>query len=205
MAVTAQEYVAHLKALLPPGPAWPRGDAASMYAMLIEVWANEFTRIDARAHALINEADPRFCAETFDEWLTQWGLPDECVLLWSNANQSTLRTLLVHKVTSVGGQTVQYFCDLAAMFGYLIEIDEFRGYTVMADTLDVLAEELWPSTWEVNVLKSAGTKMTYHQVTGDVSEPLAWWGDALIECLIRRYAPAHTNVSFAYIDEVSNA
>ena len=117
-------------------------------------------------------------------------------------NNTTLRKLLIQKVTSIGGQTPQFFIDLASMFGYTIEIDEFRGYTVMADTLDVLAEELWPSTWEVNVLQSAGEKMTYHEVTGGVEEPLAWWGDALIECLIRRYAPAHTQVSFAYIDEV---
>lgn len=202
MAITAQEYVAGLKALLPPGPAWPRGDSTSLLALLIETWAQEFARVDARAHALITEADPRFCQETFQEWLTQWGLPDECIKLWSTINNTTLRNLLVYKVTSLGGQTPQFFIDLAAMFGYQIEIDEFRGYTVMADTLDVLADELWPSTWEVNVLQSAGTKMSYHEVTGGVEEPLAWWGDALIECLIRRYAPAHTQVGFAYIDEV---
>lgn len=202
MAVTAQEYVEQLKALLPPGPAWPRGDSASMFALLIETWGAEFARVDARARALILEADPRFCQETFEDWLKQWGLPDDCIKLWSTVNNTTLRKLLIQKVTSIGGQTPKFFIDLASMFGYTIEIDEFRGYTVMADTLDVLAEELWPSTWEVNVLQTAGAKMTYHEVTGGVEEPLAWWGDALIECLIRRYAPAHTEVSFAYIDEV---
>ena len=202
MAVTAQEYVNQLKALLPPGPAWPRGDSTSMLALLIETWATEFARVDARAAALIAEADPRFCQETFQDWLAQWGLPDECTKLWAHLNTTTLRTLLLQKVTGIGGQTPQFFFDLAGMFGYVIEIDEYRSYTVIADTLDVLADELWPSTWEVNVLQSAGTKMTYHEVTGGVEEPLAWWGDALIECLIRKYAPAHTQVSFSYIDEV---
>lgn len=199
MAVSAADYVAQLKELLPPGPAWPRGDSASMLAMLIEVWAQEFAKVDARVHALVTEADPRAAQETFSEWLEQWGLPDECIELWSTVNNNTLRTLLVQKVTTVGGQNRQFFIDLAAQFGYQIEIDEFRRHTVMSDTLDVLADELWPSTWRVNVFGSAGSKTTYHEVTGGAEEALAWWGDMLIECLIRRYAPAQADLYFGYL------
>ena len=65
MAVTAHEYVGMLKELLPPGPAWPRGDSTSLYAMMFEVWGTELARIDSRANALIKEADPRFAIETF--------------------------------------------------------------------------------------------------------------------------------------------
>lgn len=55
MAVTAAEYDANIKALLPPGPAWPRDDTGSVMAMLIECWAVEFSRVDSQAMALINE------------------------------------------------------------------------------------------------------------------------------------------------------
>ena len=53
MAVTAAEYDANIKALLPPGPAWPRDDTGSVMAMLIECWAVEFSRVDSQAMALI--------------------------------------------------------------------------------------------------------------------------------------------------------
>ena len=35
---TQEEYARMVKQLLPPGPAWERGDATSMIAMMIEVW-----------------------------------------------------------------------------------------------------------------------------------------------------------------------
>ena len=164
MAVTTQaEYEKLLKQLLPPGPAWPRGDAASLMAMMIEVWAAELSRVDSRARSLVKEADPRFAIETFDEWLEDWGLPDACTQAWADINTSILRTLLIYKVRTIGRQDRQYFVDLAAMFGYRIVIDEFRQHTVISTSMDALCEEPWPYTWRVNVLESAGGVMTLPQ------------------------------------------
>ena len=200
MAVTANEYVGMLKELLPPGPGWPRGDSTSLYAMMFEVWAIELARIDSRANALITEADPRFAIETFPEWLQEWGLPDECLKLWGATDINTLRRLLIWKMTTVGCQTPQFFIDLAAMFGYLIVIDEFSGYSVMSRVNDVLADGIWPHTWRVNVIGGSNNTLQWHEVTGETNEALAWWGDSVIECLIRRYAPAHTTLYFGYWD-----
>lgn len=200
MAVSASEYVGMLKELLPHGVAWPRGDSTSLYALMFEVWGAELARVDARARALITEDDPRFAIETFQEWLDEWGLPDDCIRAWSDANDSTLRKLLLWKIQTVGSQNWQFFVDLAAMFGYVITIDEFNRHSVRSRTSDVLSEEVWPHTWRVNVLAAQGSAMTYHEVTGDAKEPLAWWGDSLIECLIKRYAPAHCTLIFAYHD-----
>ena len=200
MAVSASEYVGMLKELLPHGVAWPRGDSTSLYALMFEVWGAELARVDARARAFITEDDPRFAIETFQEWLDEWGLPDDCIRAWSDANDSTLRKLLLWKIQTVGSQNWQFFVDLAAMFGYVITIDEFNRHSVRSRTSDVLSEEMWPHTWRVNVLAAQGSAMTYHEVTGDAKEPLAWWGDSLIECLIKRYAPAHCTLIFAYHD-----
>lgn len=200
MAVSASEYVGMLKELLPHGVAWPRGDSTSLYALMFEVWGAELARVDARARALITEDDPRFAIETFQEWLDEWGLPDDCIRAWSDANDPTLRKLLLWKIQTVGSQNWQFFVDLATMFGYVITIDEFNRHSVRSRTSDVLSEETWPHTWRVNVLAAQGSAMTYHEVTGDAKEPLAWWGDSLIECLIKRYAPAHCTLIFAYHD-----
>lgn len=54
MELTTQaEYARMLKQLLPPGPAWPRGDATSLMGMMIEVWAEEFSRVDSRVRTLM--------------------------------------------------------------------------------------------------------------------------------------------------------
>lgn len=187
-----------LKQLLPPGYAWPRGDATSLIGMMIEVWAEELSRVDSRARALMREADPRFATETFQEWLNDWGLPDDCIRAWSQANDSTLRTLLLYKIRAIGRQDRQYFIELAEMFGYRIEIDEFRCHSVQSDAMDVLAGEAWRNVWRVNVMTGAGSVMGWHNTMGGVDEALAWWGDRLIECLIKRYAPAHTDLYFGY-------
>lgn len=198
MGVTAKEYVGMLKELLPPGPAWPRGDSTSLYALMFEVWGAELARVDSRARALVTEADPRVAIETFPDWLDEWGLPDECILAWSEANDSTLRNLLLWKIKTVGSLNWKYFVDLAGFFGYIVTIDEFFKHTVRSRVSDVLASERWPHTWRVNVLSAQGAAMTYHDVKGDAKEPLAWWGDLLIECLIKRYTPAHTTLYIAY-------
>lgn len=200
MAVTALEFTEQLKELLPPGPAFPRGDSSSLLAMLLEVFATELSRADSRIDALLTEADPGFAVETFQEWLTQWGLPDECALQWQNLNDQTLRDLLLWKITSNGSPTVKFFVDLAAMFGYSIFIDEFRRFRVTSRVTDVLADENWAHYWRVNVINTGDSSVTWHRVTGEAKEPLAWWGDNLIECLIRRYAPAHTVLSFGYLE-----
>ncbi len=200
MAVTAQEYVSQLKELLPPGLAFPRGDSTSLLALMMEVWGAELARVDGRAGRLITEMDPRQATETFQEWLTQWGLPDDCIKLWTSANDSTLRSLLLWKMKDTGSPNLQFFRDLAEMFGYTITIDEFFRHTVRSHTCDVLATERWPNTWRINVNGKLGSKVTYHEVRGGAEEALAWWGDAMIECLIRRYAPAHTQLFFGYFE-----
>ena len=201
MAVaTAQEYVNQLKALLPPGPAFPRGDSTSLFAMMLEVWGAELARVDGRACQVIEEADPRQAIETFQEWLDQWGLPDECIKLWSQNSNSMLRALLLWKIKDTGSPNLAFFRDLAAMFGYTITIDEFFRHSVRSRSSEVLASERWPNTWRVNVCSGLGAKVTYHQVTGGAEEALAWWGDAIIECLIKRYAPAHTKIYFGYYE-----
>ena len=195
---TQEEYARMVKQLLPPGPAWERGDATSMIAMMIEVWAEELARVDSRVRTLVREADPRFAVETFKDWLDGWGLPDDCLRAWADMNVTTLRTLLLYKIKTIGRQDRQYFIDLAEMFGYRIVIDEFRTHTVQSTAMDGLFGEEWPHVWRVNVLTGAGSVMGYHTVLGQVSEALAWWGDRLIECLIKRYAPAHTELYFGY-------
>lgn len=199
MAATYKDYEEQLRQLLPPGPAFPRGDYESMMAMLLEVFALELTRIDSRVEALVRENDPRVCVETFQEWLTEWGLPDVCANLLSGMTDSTLRQLLLFRITVLGGQSRQFFFDLCARFGYLIQIDECQVYTVDDQVMDALWEQAEPHYWKVNILTGdEDATVHWHNTLGGVQEALSWWGDQLVECLIEKYKPAHTEVIYGY-------
>lgn len=196
---TYQEYEQLLRQLLPPGPAFPRGDYESMIAMLLEVFALELSRIDSRVDALVREDDPRVSVECFREWLEEWGLPDVCTGLLDNLTDSTLRQLLLFRITVEGGQSRKFFAELCARFGYVIQIDELQRHTVDSQVMDGLWSAPAPYMWKVNILTGAENATTnWHNTLGSVREALAWWGDGLVECLIERYKPAHTEVIYGY-------
>ncbi len=208
MAVVTQgEYSAQIRALLPHGLAWSRDDVASVMGIMVECWAMEFQRADARIDALIREADPRFCVETFQEWLTQWGVPDECLALWGEllANKLTaqmLRQALVHKVTTVGGQTFRFFIELAESYGYRIRIEEYRPWRVTSTLMDLLIDnDNIHHTMLVSIYTGHSGKVYYFDTLSGVNDPLSWWGDKIVECLLRRYAPAHVDLRIGYLSE----
>ena len=196
---TFKDYEEQLRQLLPPGPAFPCGDYESMIALMLEVFALELSRIDSRVEALIRENDPRVSVETFQEWLTEWGLPDVCANLLSGMTDSTLRQLLLFRITVLGGQSRRFFAELCARFGYVIQIDELQRHTVDSQVMDGLWSSTLPYAWKVNILTGEENATTHwHNVLGGVQEALSWWGDGLVECLIERYKPAHTEVYYGY-------
>lgn len=205
MAVSAREYTEHLKALLPRGPAWPREDETSMLAFMIEVWAIELSRVDGRVMSLINESDPRFCSETFQQWLDQWGVPDDCMEAWGSIlsdglTEQMLRQALIQKMKTVGSQSLKFFIELARTYGYDITIDEFRPWTVMSTVMNQLVDKngQWVHWWKVQVHTGKEGQIGWHDAIGTAEEALCWWGDAVIECVIKAHAPAHTRVVFGY-------
>jgi len=105
MGVIATDYLAQLQALLPPGPAWPKGADASLTKMLTGL-AQELARVDDRALQLVEEVDPRTTAELFIDWERVAGLPDACVTAFAG-DQTTAqrRASLVGRLATLGGQS----------------------------------------------------------------------------------------------------
>ena len=58
MSRPAADYAAQLRSLLPRGPIW-NAEPTGNLAQLLLALADEFSRIDGRADALLEEADPR--------------------------------------------------------------------------------------------------------------------------------------------------
>ena len=185
-------YLNLMQKLLPPGPAWPR-DVDSLLTKMLAGFADEFALIDYRSSDLINEADPSTTSELLADWERVAGLPDLCTGV--PVSVALRRELLVAKLTNVGGQSRQFFIELAAKLGYAITITEFIPHTVESSVDDELTDEPWRFVWRVNAAQNTVRDFT---VDDFVDEPLASWGNLALECMILRLKPSHTLVQFAY-------
>jgi uncharacterized protein YmfQ (DUF2313 family) len=155
--------------------------------------AGELARIDQRGDALINESDPRTIAETLNDWERMLALPDPCV----SFDQSTAQRVggVVAKYIARGGQSPAYFIEVAAALGFTITITEFTPFRVN-DTCD---KPCYGDDWAYTWLVTAPTQsVEYFTVADSVNDPLAWWGNQILECVLSRLKPAHTIVQFAY-------
>lgn len=195
MVLTETDYLRQLQALLPPGPAWPKDDDATL-TRLLGALAAELARVDGRAQQLAEEADPRTVAELFVDWERVAGLPDACAQAFGgDQTMAQRRAALVGRLTTLGGQSPAYFIGLAATLGYAITITEFRAHCVNDDVEQPLYDSAWNFAWQVNAALNTVTAIT---VDSTVEDPIAAWGNALLECVIKRLKPAQTTVLFSY-------
>lgn len=81
------DYLAQLRALLPPGVALV-AERGSVLERLLTAVAAELARVDGRVAALLSEANPQTVTELLEEWERAFGLPDECSPIWSFSRPS---------------------------------------------------------------------------------------------------------------------
>lgn len=192
MALSAESYLQTLQALLLRGKAWTRESGSRMTQLLTAI-AQEFARVDLRTDDMLDEADLRTTSELLTDWERAAGLPDPCA-----AEQDTVelrRQVLIYKLTNVGGQSKQFYIDVAARLGYTVTITEFKKHTVASRVNDPINGVDWVFTWRINAPQATVRRA---KVTSRVNEPLASWGNQILECNITRLKPAHTHVQFAY-------
>lgn len=198
MGMTSDDYLAQQQALLPRGKAWPRSRDARM-TKILQANADGFARVDRRVDDLIEEADPRTTSELLSDWEEVAGLPDPCVVA-SGATQTKeqRRAALVAKLTAQGGQSRQFFIDLAAALGFPgATVDEYRPFKCNSKCDDALWTEDDRFAWKIN-LPSTGGVFTMN-CNSPCDSPLVAWGDSTVECRIQRLKPGHTTALVAYV------
>lgn len=193
--MTPEGYEDQVRALLPPGPAWPQGpDDPPM--QLGSGWAYSVARMDAVIIGLVDEADPTTTYALLDDWERVAGLPDACELAFGGEQEiAQRRSALLARITSAGGQTAAYYISVAAAMGYDITITEFSEHTVDDDVDAEMNGQDWAFAWAVN---ATTTTVTEFSVDDTADDPLAWWGNAILECVFERIKPAHTTLIFSY-------
>jgi uncharacterized protein YmfQ (DUF2313 family) len=195
MVLSDADYLNQLQDLLPPGPAWAR-EGDTPLNRLFGALSQELARLDGRAWQLLEEADPRTTAELFIDWERVAGLPDACAQAFGGDQTfAQRRAALLGRLTTIGGQSPAYFIGLAAALGYAITITEFHEHTVEDDVEHGLYGAAWNFAWQVNSALNTITDIT---VESTVEDPIAAWGNALLECVINRLKPAQTTALFSY-------
>jgi uncharacterized protein YmfQ (DUF2313 family) len=189
----APDYLAQIAALLPPGPALPR-EPDSVLMRLLSAAAAELARVEARAGALLDEADPRGTSELLADWERVAGLPDPC--LGATPTIAQRRARLVQQLTQTRGQSPAFFVAVAQRLGAATaSVTEFREHDCEQSCEAPVHGPDWRHAWRLNL---PAVPVTDSTVEDGVETPLQVWGDTTIECVVRGLAPAHTIVLIAY-------
>lgn len=110
-------YLAQLKALLPPGPAWSR-DLSTVLSRVLEAMAEALARVHTRAQQLRSEGDPRATTEALEDWERVIGLPDPCAGPSPTVDQR--RAQVLARFRQAGGPSAEAIVAFAADLGVAI-------------------------------------------------------------------------------------
>lgn len=200
MALTERDYSHQIDELLPRGPIWKRTPGSTLDAVLYAL-GREAARADARINQVLEEADPRTSVEELARWFDDYGIPSACLEAIADPSQEQMRQELLAKITSNLGLTAAFFESLAGTLGYQAKVTTFTEHDVNDDVEHPLYEKQWTTVMTLGITIRANGNAEYLDVTWGADEPLARWGNALLECVIRALAPAHVYVIFMYEED----
>jgi len=216
---SGDDYAEALASLLPYGQAWPRWEDSTLMKT-VRGLAQVFGFVDARAADLLErESDPRLTLELLPDWERNWGLPDPCFKQAQTIDQR--HALLIMKMTLLGAQSREFFIGIAAWLGYTITITErapfMCGVSQAGDTRGMINwndtpgmhPEIADYRWEIGP-----PEIRFYWTVHVINAPLTWFRAASgqagvdphlrigyaydLECLLRRWSPAHTDIVFDY-------
>jgi uncharacterized protein YmfQ (DUF2313 family) len=191
---SAEDYRDALELELPRGPAWARRGLVSVTRSLLHAWGDELARVDGRAQQLHEEADPRTTSELLADWEREVGLPGDCLEL--GATVALRRLALVGKLTDRGGYHPQDYIAAAAAAGYTVTLTEFTPTTCGDRCGDPLYGWEW---WFALQINSALLTFQYAVCGGAAcGDPLRFWGNDSLECVMGQFTQGHLVMLFAY-------
>jgi uncharacterized protein YmfQ (DUF2313 family) len=209
---SGDDYVQPYVDLLPRGQAWPTWDSGSALMAYLQGAAQIWGDVDVNAALLLEvESDPRSTVILLPDWERAFGLPDDCL-----AEPLTIgdrQKALVTRMTLLGGQSRQFFTNLAAEMGYQILTVEHSPFTCgisqVGDTRDWNGEGSPWYRWEIGpdwmrffwTIGVYHVRLTWFRCTAGqcgVDPHLRIGLSTDNECLIQRYAPAHVQLAWDY-------
>lgn len=176
------DYTRLLIALMPKGRLWESAlGLGKKLKALMEVIAGELLQVEERVKDLVNELMPDKTNALTPRWESILGLPDSCTGVLPTLQQRIAAILGKLFLLGVerGSLSEQFYIDLADRHGYTI-------------TITVLSA----NNWRVNA--PATTIIYFRAGVSSAGDPLQSSDNDLLECVMNKYKPAHTAVTFNY-------
>lgn len=192
------DFLGALQNLLPRGRAWstePDSVQAKLEAGLVST-TRQVNLVDAQ---LLEDAFPSTANFLLPEWEAALGLPDPCA--GPATTISERQAQVVTRLTDSGGQSSARFIALAEQLGYTVTTTMFAPFRAgHSHAGDELGGPYSFFTWQVN---APFTTVTYFRAgSARAGDPLASWGNEVLECALQERSPAHTTLGFTYGDEI---
>lgn len=192
MSDLADRYTRQLMALFPVGAAWPRDPGSVRWQVMAAIGA-ELAAVHTFLVQVLAERSPRTATRLLAEWEAVLGLPDDCV--GAPETIAERRRLAHARMVATGGQSRAYFVEQARTLGFDIEIIEYRTrWCGMRRCGEPFGGEEMQFTWRV--VEHAGTVRPRRFGEAHCGEPFTVWGNRALVCMLRRLAPAHTEILF---------
>jgi uncharacterized protein YmfQ (DUF2313 family) len=178
----------------PPGWVLPN-DPASDWGRLMAAMAAGVAEVEAAAEALTLEVDPRAANLLLEDFERVLG-PDPCGRYDLLTTLAERRLIAFQRWTARGGQSEAYFIALCAALGVTATIETDVTTQVGFECGDEIVVSPEQYVWRIDLpLIQEFDFETGEGVAGDF---LGWLVPSLAECVIRRYAPAHTIPVISY-------
>ena len=193
---TADDYAGALTGLLPPGRALQAPQGSDLQT-LIKAYAQTFARLDTAAQGLRADAFPATTTQLLSEWESSVGLPDK----FEGDSPTALRRRqqMLSRFTGNSCLRAIDIVNMAAILGYDVGCLVYRPATVDETVAD---EPLYGDEWAF-AIAIVSNQTTYAEALADIShadEPLAYWGNDVLEGVIRQALPAWYAPIFIYVD-----
>lgn len=202
------KYRSLIRNLFPRGWAWRFGPN---FINLINSLAYEPARVEARGFDFIDELDPNTTFEMLDNWERMLQIPDECTPP-GDASIFERRVRILQKLTTGGGQSKAFFKLIAQQLGYntdvldVLNFEDFRAGKARAG--DRISNSTLPgggvdsSGWAYtfSVRAPAALIRYFRAGQGSAGQRLVLFSNDTLECVIRKFAPAHVTVLFSFGD-----
>lgn len=211
LSLITDRYAALIRKLFPTGWAWEI-EKDSTFDKLVKALAVEPARIEQRAYDFLREMDPNQTFELLEVWERLLGIPDECTPTTYDPSIYERRVRIIQKLTTGGGQSVAFFKLIAQQLGYDIDVFDVKNYRDFRVGISRVGDALTNSTDPDGSVNDAGWAFAfqikapaefvrYFRVgQSTVGERLVLAQNETLECVIRRFAPAHTTPIFSYGD-----
>jgi uncharacterized protein YmfQ (DUF2313 family) len=156
---------------------------------------------------LEQETDPRKTIELLPDWERNWGLPEECFVEPLTIDQR--REQLTFKMTLLGGQSRNFFYEVATWERNRILITEYAPFMCGVSEVGDTRDDAGDYRWEIGP-----TEMRFYWTVHTGDAQLTWFragsGQAGVDphlligmaddllCLLDRWKPAHTDIVMDY-------